>query len=272
MSPPSVLALVPAYNPDLVRLRTTLGSLLAQTTPIDICLIDDGSATPLGKTLSDLPGIIHLRFERNAGITRALHDGVRLGLERGYDYLCRLDVGDVSHPNRVARQLAHLQSHPDIDLLGALSVVRDLDGMRSGLHGVSGGPNWVRRYLWLNAAFKHSTFMLRASAIKHIGNYDLDFAMAQDYELALRMARKGKVDCLAEPLIDYIVDPRGLSIRHRERQLRMRLKAQRRHAELGEPLWYLGIAKTLAQIAVAGSIHQSLSLTRRRPAVTGRQA
>ena len=40
---PLIVTLLPAHDPDPARLRATLASLLAQTLPVDICLIDDGS-------------------------------------------------------------------------------------------------------------------------------------------------------------------------------------------------------------------------------------
>lgn len=260
-----VLALVPAHNPDPAALRGSLASLEAQTVAIDICVIDDGSAIPVSRLVDQRENIIHLRHDRNRGITDALRAGVKFGLDKGYDYFCRLDVGDLSHPHRVARQLAHMEAHRDIDLLGAFANIMNKSGRRIGVHGTHGGQRGVSRYLWSNAAFKHSTFFLRASAIRRLGNYDAGFIMAQDYELALRMARNGRVDCLAETLVDYVDDPSGLSARHRGRQLRMRLKAQWRHADLFAPRWYLGVARTLALIATPRPLARKLAVARWRP-------
>lgn len=264
MSGPRVLTLVPAFNPDPEMLRASLASLVAQTMETAICLIDDGSDVPLADCVADLPNIIHLRLAQNSGITRALIAGVQLGLKEGIDYLGRLDVGDLAHPQRVARQMAHMEAHSDIALLGSLAVLVDGAGKEVGCHGVRGGPVHVQRYLRVNAAFKHSTFMIRASAIRRYGNYDAAFAMAQDYELALRFARYATVDCLPEPLIDYHVDPRGLSLKHRRRQLCMRLKAQLRHADLRQPLWYYGVGRLLAQLWMPRTLAQHFARMRWR--------
>lgn len=122
---PRVLALVPVFNPAPADLHRSLQSLLDQSRPIDICLIDDGSDVAVSRHVSPVPGLFHLRLDTNSGIARALNAGIAFGLERRYDYFCRLDAGDIAYPDRVARQLAHMEAHRDIALLGAFADVSD---------------------------------------------------------------------------------------------------------------------------------------------------
>lgn len=267
MSGRRILALVPAFDPDPEALRRTLDSLLAQTVRTDICIIDDGSAIPVPHLLGGMAKIICLRLDCNGGITHALRSGVRYGVGAGYAYFCRLDVGDTSYPHRVARQFAHLEGNPAIDLVGAFSKVCDLSGKRIGLHGTSGGPHRVKAYLRKNAAFKHSTFFMRASALERYGNYDPAYDAAEDYELALRLARKGAVDCLPDILIDYVDDPSGISTTRRRQQLKSRLKAQMKYADPGDPLCHLGLARTIALMAMPTGVAKKLSLRRWRAAM-----
>ncbi len=211
MSAQKILALMPAYNPGPAEFDKSLRSLLNQTLKVDILVIDDGSAAPVAPLCPDDSSIHVLRLDKNGGIARALIAGVNYALAHDYEYLCRLDVGDISYPERVARQLAYMQSHPDIDLLGSYSRVVDMNGRELFLHGVKGGPDAIKAYLWENSPFKHPTFLVRASAIRRYGNYDSNFNDCEDYELMLRFARHGKLDRLPDTLIDYVDDPRGLS-------------------------------------------------------------
>lgn len=247
---PKILALMPAYDPAPVDFARSLGSLLNQTIAMDVCIIDDGSASPVSELCPADSRIILVRLDRNAGITAALRAGIEIGLEGGYDYFCRLDVGDLAYPHRVATQLDHMESHPEIDLLGARSRVLDHEGSLLSIRGTLGGPEGVRRQLWKNFAFHHSTFFIRAAAIRRLGNYDATFSVAQDYEMAQRFAARGGVDCLDETLIDYVADPRGISETRSRVQLRMRLKSQLKHAAPTTPAWYLGVARTLVLFGV----------------------
>lgn len=261
MSPASrVLALIPAYNPSAESLAATLASMLAQTAPVDICLVDDGSFPPIA-----LPGFAEarthlLRLPRNGGITVALRAGVQYAFEQGYEFVCRLDVGDFSYPERVRMQLGRLDSEPDVDLVGAFARVVGEDGRTLFFHGVNGGPEAVKAYLWKNAPFRHSSFFVRTRALVATGGYDVAFDGAEDYELLLRLARSGRVDCLPDTLIDYVVDPGGISERRRSRQLRRRLKAQLRHCDVRDFRWCAGVLRTLIVMATPRRLALEASL------------
>ena len=49
------------------------------------------------------------------GIANALNTG--LAHTRG-SYIARMDGDDVAHPERLAKQVAYLEAHPDIGVLG----------------------------------------------------------------------------------------------------------------------------------------------------------
>ncbi|GHA25426.1 hypothetical protein GCM10007989_21370 [Devosia pacifica] len=253
-----VLCLVPAYKPDRLALEASLASLLRQTQPTDIMLIDDGSPEPIERLHGSLAGVEILRLENNGGITRALSRGVEEALRRGYGHVARLDVGDIAYPERMARQLIHMQANPHLGLLGCRARVHDETGKTLFIHGVTGGPDAVAAYLKRNAAFKHSSFMLSAEALRRYGNYDTRYRLAQDYELALRLSQHLGVDCLDTVLIDYEQSATGLSARHRQTQLRMRLKAQWQHKSFDGPSAG-GMLRTLATLAVPAALAARLS-------------
>jgi hypothetical protein len=86
---------------------------------------------------------------------------------------------------------------------------------------------------------------MRTGPIVEQGGYDVAFDGGEDYELLLRLAKQHRVDCLSDTLIDYVVDPTGISESRRAKQLRKRLAAQLRHAAIANPAWYAGVARTL---------------------------
>lgn len=253
------LVLIPAYDPDSDELRRTLASVAAQTLPVDVCLLDDGSTPPITSLLADETDIVVLRSERNAGITEVLRRGVEYGLFQDYRYIARLDVGDRSRADRMEIQHRHMEAHPEIDLLGSRARIVDREGRHLYDFGITGSDDALRSYLWRNSIFRHSTFFIRADAIRRIGNYDPDFKLAQDYEMLLRYCRHGKVAIVPDLLIDYVDDPSGLTMQRRRKQLRMRLKAQMRHLDPLVPGWYAGVARTLVTTVVPVSMAKVLS-------------
>jgi glycosyltransferase involved in cell wall biosynthesis len=243
-----VVVLIPAYNPRFEEFVATLRSVLEQTHQADICVVDDGSLQEVVSPFGD-PRISVLRLPVNGGITRALKHGVEHCVKMGYAYICRLDVGDISYPHRISRQMEFMESNLHIDLLGAYSRVTDLEGRVLFLHGVSGGYRLVHNYLWKNSPFKHSTFCIRSSALLKHGSYNCSFNGAEDYELLLRFSQNGVVECLDDVLVDYIEDPSGLSSKKRGLQLRMRLKAQLTHCAPNIE-WCIGVLRTVVTLAI----------------------
>jgi glycosyltransferase involved in cell wall biosynthesis len=54
----------------------------------------------------------------NRGLAVSLNELLDEVLERGYDYIARMDADDISLPDRFAKQYAFMASHPDIDVVG----------------------------------------------------------------------------------------------------------------------------------------------------------
>jgi len=263
-----VLALVPAYNPRPAALAATLKSLLTQTSATDIALVDDGSVPPVEVPSFARERVSLIRLAKNGGITVALTAGVQFACDAGYEFICRLDVGDLSYPRRVERQLAFLDAHPDVDLVGSYARILDAGGRTLFHHGVDGGAAAVAAYLRKNAPFRHSTFFIRTSALARHGGYKCAFDGAEDYELLLRLAVRGRVDCLSETLVDYVEDPRGITETRRALQLRRRLAAQLAHLAPLSPAAYAGVLRTLVIMALPRRVARMATLrawSRRRP-------
>lgn len=265
-----VLALLPAYNPDPADFKRSLDSLLNQTHPIDICVIDDGSKLPVSTICQSHPQVTLLRLEQNGGITKALRAGVEYGLKRRYEYFCRLDVGDASYPQRVAMQLAYMVEHPEIDLLGSYALVTDPERTSVRYLGATGGPQALRRRMWRNSAFLHPTFFIRTASVRKFGSYDVNFNGSEDNEFMQRFAKYGKVDCLPDVLVEVVDSPTGISATRRSLQLRQRLRVQLKYAAPLSPGWYLGVARTVTLLALPPKLSKMLrTLARTRLGVKG---
>lgn len=52
-------------------------------------------------------------------VNRGLGEALRIGSEKcSGDYILRMDSDDISHPERFAKQIAYVEAHPEIDVLG----------------------------------------------------------------------------------------------------------------------------------------------------------
>ena len=123
----NLLIVIPHYN-DLEGLQQTLRSVIEET-QVDVIVIDDGSKEKPKKSKIKFQGNIFFKFlSTNSGIGIALNRGLEFALEKKYEYIGRLDCGDLCYKNKFTKQLNYLSKNKDIKLLGSWARVIDENG------------------------------------------------------------------------------------------------------------------------------------------------
>jgi glycosyltransferase involved in cell wall biosynthesis len=101
-------------------LAESVHSILAQTYPHwQLILVDDGSTDNsyvLASSFAQDPRVILIKNEKNLGIAASCNKAMSYATG---DYIARCDADDIAHPERLARQVAFLQKHPEIGLVGS---------------------------------------------------------------------------------------------------------------------------------------------------------
>lgn len=175
-------------------------SILGQTlTELELVVVDDGSTDDTPQTLARFADA-RLRVARRTqlGLTRSLNEGVSLARA---PLIARLDADDVAAPERLARQLAFLDAHPEIGLLGTGAIEIDATGREVGRVVPPAADADIRRALIRRNIFVHSSVVMRRQALASAGGYDATFPVAQDYDLWLRLARVTRLANLPDPLV-----------------------------------------------------------------------
>ena len=102
-------------------------SVLSQThKEIELIVVDDGSTKPVTLNYSD-PRLRVLRNDLCVGLPEARNRGFRAAQGK---YFAMLDDDDFYFPEKIASQVAYLESHPDIDLVFGRVAVEDADKNR----------------------------------------------------------------------------------------------------------------------------------------------
>lgn len=237
--------LIPVYNAPY-DLAKSLASLAQATTPLDIVVVDDGSRPPL--QLPEQIGrhrLILLRKQTNAGIEEALNTGLRYILRQGYEFVARLDAGDLCTPDRFAKQLNFLQHNPEVMLVGSHVEHLDTQGKSVFVQYVPLSTQAIRRQMHLNSSFVHPAVMIRCSAFHRLGLYSYNYPAAEDYELFFRFVKHYPVSNLNEVLTRKEINPNSISLTKRKKQLYSRLRIQLKYFEPAFKESYIGILKTL---------------------------
>ncbi len=198
--PPVVSVVLPVYNGALY-LRAALDSMWAQTfTDFELIVVDDGSTDTTPAILAECadPRLVVQRMETNTGLPAALNRG--LAAARG-TYIARMDADDVSLPERLARQVAYLQAHPALDVLGTGYTAITTDGQPLFTHQP---PPTHGQIAWNLLFFNPVTLiMARRDVLVAAGGYSVDFPVAQDYELWTRLIDHAQFANLPDPLFLY---------------------------------------------------------------------
>lgn len=253
-----VAVLMAAYNAE-TTLRAAVDSILASTVPCDLYLVDDASRIPVEQTIGTRADVTIIRLPRNRGLAAALNVGLARILPLGYKYIARMDADDVSYPHRFARQIAFLDQHPELAMVGSgARFIDDKTGAPVMFYMPPLTPETIRQALFFNNCFVHPTWLFRAEALASVGPYSLDYPAAEDYEFLRRIVPRLLVANVPEVLVDYRISTGGISVSKRQRQLLDRLKIQLRYLEPLEWRCWAGMAKTLLLFCIPRRIVSTL--------------
>jgi glycosyltransferase involved in cell wall biosynthesis len=222
---PRVSAVVPIYN-RVPFLREAIESLLAQTyRDFELILIDDGStvsgvAEVLATYAAD-PRVRLVRNERNQGIARVHNQS--LDLARG-EFVAALDSDDVALPRRLERQVAFLDHHPDHAVVGSWTRATDGAGKTQWrTKRYPSDPDETQARLLFRCYLNHPSTLGRTQILRRY-RYREDFALTNDYELFVRLARDRPVSSLPRVLtLNRKHGARATADRKRRRQENLRV-------------------------------------------------
>jgi glycosyltransferase involved in cell wall biosynthesis len=210
---PRVTVLMSVYNGERF-LAEALESILAQTwTDFEFLIINDGSTDRSRKIILSYgdPRIRLLDNPTNIGLTKSLNRGLELA--RG-DMIARQDADDLSHPARLSKQVAFLEEHPEVALLGTRASLIDAWGryLPDLLTRRATTANGIKWQLMVYTPFVHTSVMFRREIVwTKLGGYKEDFKRRQDYEFWSRIAAAHAVANLPENLVKSRIQPDSLS-------------------------------------------------------------
>jgi glycosyltransferase involved in cell wall biosynthesis len=195
---PAVTVGIPFFN-SAATLLESIRSVYAQSfTDWELLLVDDGStdaSLDIAQSVYD-PRVRLISDGVNRGLVYRLNQMISLAQA---PYFARMDADDLMHPQRLARQLDYLYTHPEADIIGSAAYVIDGAGRPYGIRGdrpASLATTGVRY------GFIHPTVVARTEWFRrHL--YDAEYVRAEDMELWHRADPKTVCARLLDPLLFY---------------------------------------------------------------------
>lgn len=249
MSTPSLAVLIPVYN-NQSGLSFSLESLTKSegVGALTVVIVDDGSSLPVVLPEHYPFTLKLLRLPQNQGITKALNTGLEWILTNDFTYVARLDAGDVCYPQRLQQQLSRFVRQPELALLGTFARAVDATGSFLYIITPPTQHEHLRRSMHLNNSFLHPSVMMRVDVLRKVGVYSEAYPAAEDYELFFRIVSSYATENIPDSLIDYEINPSGISLSRRRRQIRSRIAIQKHYFRWDYLESYLGLFKSFVAL------------------------
>jgi len=199
---PRVSVLMSVYNAERY-LREAIESILAQTLDdFEFIIVEDGSTDWSKQIIAEYAQrdvrVLPVWNVSNLGLTKSLNRG--LDKARGV-YIARQDADDRSLPERLQKQAAFLDAHPEVGLVGSWFMRMTEAGQPLHVIETPVADQAIRLKLFTRGnAFAHGSVMFRRECVEKVGGYREQFSYAEDYDLWLRIADRYGVANLPEPL------------------------------------------------------------------------
>lgn len=182
-------------SPDFLKLA--LESIYEKQTrkPDEIVIVFDG---PLSDNLYEVLnnfriGKEDIVFFYPQEINRGLGEALRIGSEKCTgDYIFRMDADDISDPERFSKQIAYVEAHPEIDVLGtdiAEFQVSELEENKRVRVCPADHDSIVKMGKSRNP-MNHVTVCIKKTALQKCGGYKT-LLLLEDYYLWLNMIAAG---------------------------------------------------------------------------------
>jgi glycosyltransferase involved in cell wall biosynthesis len=203
---PLISVLMPCYN-CAPFLAEAVECVLSQTLgDFELLIINDGSTDSSADILAEVAAKDHrvrVAHRSNGGCGAALNTG--LDLARG-KYLARMDADDRTPPERFAKQIAFLDSHPKITVVGGWH--RTFGAVESRIHEFPTAPDRISATMLFRNPISHPTVMMRRESFaENHWRYSERRAFAEDYDLWITIIERHAIANMPEVFLDYRVLP-----------------------------------------------------------------
>lgn len=231
MTPPPLTVLISVYN-GAATLNGCFESIQKQVfQDFEIVCINDGSTDQTSEIIKKWQTIF---VEKLQIIENKQSLGLTSSLKRGLEniqtkFTARIDADDWWHPEKLAKQMAFLETHSAYGLIGC-----NYKNIRSNVEKnvyCKETDNQIKKSIFQRNPFAHSCVVFDTALIKKIDGYDESIRYGQDYDLWLRLLPHTKFHNLQEFLC-YRNAASGISQEKQSAQMYQCIRTQLKYLKL----------------------------------------
>jgi len=209
--------IVPAYN-CATTITATLNSIRSQTYPVsEIIVVNDGSTDQTAELLDRESNIIIIINQNNAGVSAARNIGIKTSR---HEYIAFLDADDIWLPDKLQNIVKLIQQHPNA--IGYYTYFykwfESDESKENAIKKIEQSQqaylidcDWIYHKQLITNHVLTSTAVIRRTALEDIGLFDTELPVAEDWDLMIRLSRKGMFCKTEKPLTLYKLDHESLT-------------------------------------------------------------
>lgn len=214
---PLVSVVMPVYNAGEF-LSEAIESILSQTYKnFKLVIINDNSTDSTPEILrgykSRYPKIIRLiTLKRNIGDSQAANIGFRVA--RG-EFVARMDADDISHPERIAKQVEFMLKHPEIIMLGTQAEIISENGEKIGEKIFPTRHKDIYNNYAIYHPMLHPSCLFRRKLLPNKNFlYESGYKPNDDYYTFFKLLNYGRFANLPEKLLYYRIHSKNISLQN----------------------------------------------------------
>lgn len=217
-----VSVIMSCYNEKVEWIEQSIKSIINQTYKnMEIIIVNDN---PKNKKLIELLKIYLLKDNRikiinnneNLGLVKSLNKALKNATG---EYIARMDADDISHRNRIERQVKYLIENKEISIVSTYANIIDENNVKIGKYDKNPVDfNKIKKILKYRNNFIHPTWMFRKNILDILIEYN-EVPYAEDYEFLCRaVTNEYKIATIPELLLDYRMRESSISNSNRLKQ------------------------------------------------------
>ena len=215
--PLEVTVLMSVYNGEKY-LQESIESILNQTfSDFEFLIINDGSTdSSRDIILSYFDNRIKLIDNKeNIGLSKSLNIGIHRAKGK---YIARQDADDISHLERLEKEIHFLSSKPGYAAVGCSINIIDKKSKIKGSIQKPISNESIHNTLKQNNCIAHGSVLMKKRCLFEVDLYDESLGAAQDYDLFMRLSEKYKLANLPDLLYCWRNLKSNVSNRNRQLQ------------------------------------------------------
>lgn len=205
--------IIPTYNRRNTIVKSVQSVLNQTYHNIEVIIVDDGSSDGTEDEIKSIKDsrINYVTLKSNRGVAYARNLGVDLAES---EWIAFQDSDDIWRDNKLEKQMAYAQKHPEYSMvycsyMAHFSNMEDVKIPKTPyLYEMEGK---ILNTLLLKNTIGAPTACVKKSTFLDVGGYNVTYRSLEDWEYAIRFAKKYEIGFVPDVLVDVYVSADGVS-------------------------------------------------------------